>query len=261
MQRGAGLLALIALVGLPADTARAGVVPVLAELELRIGAPGVPVAFTTGASVVVNGSAAGPHVASLGLAAGEIATSSRIEPITDPAAFPIRGLQLTAANEAGLFAETTGGRLAGAMPLAGALRVCLFMPCSAAVANLSIPLAPVGGGGEAYATGAVSVTVMGAPWTTGTASVPLPIATYTAKGFAHGPLSGTTSTAEPGGVLQLVTPVRIGTSIPGDGQFIAMFGVLTLTVVPEPEVGVLLASGMLLIAAARRAAARRRIGQ
>ncbi|NIV49581.1 MAG: hypothetical protein GWN46_23675, partial [Gammaproteobacteria bacterium] len=38
---------------------------------------------------------------------------------------------------------------------------------------------------------------------------PPPIVTATRRGFAHAPVSTTTSTAQPGGVLQMVTPMQI----------------------------------------------------
>ena len=113
-------------------------------------------------------------------------------PITTPAAFPVAGLQITAANGAGDFVKPGGG----SMPILGVAKVCLFGPCSAAVANLEVPLDVVGVGGTTYVTGPVNVTVVGAPWTTGTAV----IGTSTVMGYSHGPASQTSSTAHASGV-------------------------------------------------------------
>ncbi len=72
-------------------------------------------------------------------------------------------------------------------------------------------------------------------------------------GFAHGPASATQSTtAQPGGVLSLVTPVFISTpflSIP----IVEAFSRMTLHFVPEPSTLLLLGSGIVaLLALGRR---------
>jgi hypothetical protein len=255
----AGLIGVLLVAMLP-GAVRASVLPVQAELSLVIasGASDLAVTASSTPAVVVNGSGGGSHIASLALASGALATTGIVEPVTDPAAHPIKGLQLTAANQTGLFAESVGGELGGTMPLTGALRLCLFGPCGAAIANLVVPLGVAGLGGTITGVGAVNVTVQGGPWTTGTASVGIVIGTPTAMGFAHGPASGTTSTAQPGGEIQLVTPIRVRTSIAGDGQYLALFGILRLTVVPEPGTGVLLACGVAGLVLSGRHAARRR---
>jgi hypothetical protein len=64
-------------------------------------------------------------------------------------------------------------------------------------------------------------------------------------GFAHGPASGTTSTAQPGGVLQLVTPNQVRTNLAlGSSRKVAILGELLARFIPEPGLLVLLGSGV-----------------
>jgi hypothetical protein len=70
------------------------------------------------------------------------------------------------------------------------------------------------------------------------------ITTMTAMGFVHGPASLTSSTAQPGGVVQLVTPAQIQTNLSlGSNQLIGTIGRLAITFIPEPDLGILLAVG------------------
>ena len=174
----------------------------------------------------------GSHINSLALAGGTFVTSSFVLPITDPAAAPIKGLQVTAANNAGSF---SGSPLGGVMGLSGATKVCLFLPCASATANLTVPFSPVGVGGVAYVTNAVNLTVVGAPWTTGTVQ----IGTSTAAG-GRAPAS---STAMASGTVGLVTPVFVSTNI-ALSAVVPVFGFLNLHFVPEPGTLVLLGSGI-----------------
>jgi hypothetical protein len=127
------------------------------------------------------------------------------------------------------------------MPLAGAAKVCLAHPCSLAVSNLVVPLAPVGSGGAAFVTAALNLTVLGAPWTTGTVA----IGTLTAMGGVA-PLS-TTATAN------LVTPIFVSTNI-GASSIVPVFGFLSLAI-PEPGTLVLLGSGVVALVAIGRSRA------
>jgi len=64
-------------------------------------------------------------------------------------------------------------------------------------------------------------------------------------GFAHGPASGTTSTAQPSGVLQLVTPNQVRTNLAlGSSRKVAILGELLVRFIPEPGLLVLLGSGV-----------------
>jgi hypothetical protein len=162
--------------------------------------------------------------------------------VTDPAAFPIAGVQVTAMNAAGNFTGDGDDDppLAGSMAILGVAKVCLFTPCNAGPpANVAVPLSNVGVGGTATVSALVNLTVIGAPWTTGTAAV----GTNTQMGLAHGPGSLTSSTALPGGVVQLVTPVFVSTNI-GASAVLPVFARATLQFIPEPGTLILLGSGI-----------------
>jgi hypothetical protein len=204
-----------------------------------VGIPGSGVAEVAGLG----------HLTSWSLGEGAFATEGLVVPLTTSGAAPVSGIQVTAHNGAGAFERSQGG----AMPILGVAKVCLFGPCSSAAANLVVPLSVVGAGGVATATGPVDVTVIGAPWTTGTAS----IGSVTAAGYARGPGSQTSSTAMPSGEIQLVTPIRILTNLPGDFAAIDAFGVLTLHFIPEPTTIALLGGGLIATAALGRRTRRR----
>ena len=171
-------------------------------------------------------------------------TAGFVLPVTDPSASPIKGVQATAANGAASFHATAGG-FGGTMPLAGQNKVCLFGPCSAAVANISVPLNVAGVGGSATVNAAVALTVLGAPWTTGTAQ----IGTVTAMGH----VSPVSSTGMASGTVSLVTPVFVSTNI-GASAVVPIFVVMDLTI-PEPGQLALMATsvaGLVAVGVARR---------
>ena len=239
-------LAALVMVAFVASAAHAVNVPFTGALGFQLLS--LPPVTVAGSGVaVVNGSGAGPHVNTLALAASVFETSDVVVPITDPAVAPIKGIQLTAVNGAGTI--TSG---AGALPLGGSAKVCLFGPCPSAVANLIVPLSAVGVGGASFITGSVELTVIGAPWTTGTAA----IGTITQMGYAHGPASNASSTGLPSGQMRLVTPIFVSTSI-GSSLVVPAWGILTLHFVPEPATMALLGGGLVLLAAAGRARLRR----
>jgi len=191
-----------------------------------------PVLIPGAGTAIINGSGGGSHINTLSLAGGTFATSGYVLPVTDPSAAPIKGLQVTVVNASGAFG---GAPLAGTMPLIGSTKVCLFGACSAAIANLNVPLSPVGAGGVAFVTAAVNITVVGAPWTAGTVA----IGTITAMGGA----TPASNTAQASGVVSLVTPVFVSTNI-GASAVVPVFGLLQLHFVPEPGTLVLLGSGI-----------------
>jgi hypothetical protein len=235
---------------LAASTAAAA--PRAVELDLRVSLGGFQ--FEVAGSGIAEVSSDGVHVVALTVPEGVVATSGAVFPATDPAVFPIRGVQITARNGAGTFAETAGGKLTGAMPIQGVAKVCLFEPCSSAPANVSLPLSVVGVGGTAAGAGPVSVTLRGAPWTAGTAAlVPGYLSTF---GLRHGPGSATSTTAQPGGELLLVTPIVVSTNI-GVGVTIPAFGFLDLRFAPEPGAAPLALASALALAALGRAHRRR----
>jgi len=232
MRKGSRVFLLAALV-LAADAARAGSLGFTGFLAIQV-ATLAPVAVP-GSGVATVGPSS--HLSSLALPASPFAGNAIVVPVTDPAAAPIQGIQATVHNAAGSFA---GGSLGGLMPLGGVAKVCLFSACPAPPpANVSVPISVVGAGGIAVAGMLVDVTVIGAPWTAGTAAV----GTLTAMGFQHGPASLTSSTASPSGAVRLVTPIFVSTNI-GASAVVPTFGVLDLHFVPEPTTLLLLGSGV-----------------
>jgi hypothetical protein len=240
------LAALAVVIAVPV---RAAVLPFQATLEVI--SVGASLTIPGSGTATVNASGAGLHLTAIQLPANAV-DGSAVLALTDPAAAPLTGYQLDAANLAGTIAETPSGTLRGAVGLAGILKVCLFGSggCVAPLANLSVPLTPVGqGGAPSTAAAAVNITVFGAPWTTGTAS----IGTLTQMGFAHGPASGTTTTAQVGGALRLVTPIFLTTNIgAGPNPIIPAFAILTLHFVPEPVTALLLGAGIVALCAMGR---------
>ena len=93
------------------------------------------------------------------------------------------------------------------------------------MANLTVPLTPIGAGGLASETGALNITVFGAPWTTGTVAIG-------------------------------VTPIRIRTNSGVDDP-VPGFMTLTLHFVPEPTTLVLLGTGIAALAMAGQRRAQR----
>jgi len=241
--QGSLLLVAAALLAVPA---RGAVLPFRGTLALQIavlppfGVAGSGIARASG------GSGASP-LDTLMLSASPFATTGRLQPVSNPSAFPIQGVLLTVHSGAGRF-DRSGGALRGAMPLFGVSKVCLFAPCSASPpGNLSIPLTEVGAGGVQVIATVVNVTVVGGVWTTGTAAV----GTITQMGFAHGPASLASSTFGDGGQLRLVAPGNILTNIAAS-TVVPVFATLSIQFVPEPTTLGLLALGIAALGAAGR---------
>lgn len=212
-------------------------------LTIRLGTFD-PILIPGAGTATVNGSSGGAHLTALTLPAGIFDVSKVIVAVTDPGASPVKQMQLTVANDSADFAGSGGsGSFGGPMVLQGALKVCLGNhPCSASVANLMVPLSAAGSGGYSQATAAVNLTVIGAPWTTGIAS----IGTITYMGGVS-PLSATDA-------IELVTPIFISTNI-APSRVIAAFGFLSLDglAVPEPGTLAMLGAGIAaLVAYGRR---------
>ena len=243
MRQGLTGILLAALLGIPASASGAQL-PYAGVLFAPV--LNLPIAFPASGTAQVGG--AGNHIETLSLDPGDMG-GMLVFPVNDPAAAPIVAIELTLANGAGAFAESAG-QLGGPMALSGVTRICLFDPvCTTAV---SVPLTSggtrgIGLGGTVTGGNPLffNVTVIGAPWTTGTAFVTsLFGGTSTQQGFRHGPLSGTgSSAAQGGGVVSLVTPIRVVTDL-GLGQSFSSFARLTVTLVPEPGTALLLGAGV-----------------
>ncbi len=101
---------------------------------------------------------------------------------------------------------------------------------------------------------AIRISLEAAPWTVHTATAidqtddntgTAAFHNVTRMGFAHGPGSGTTSTAQPSGVLQIVTPNQVRTNLTlGSSVKVGILGELLVHFIPEPGLLVLLGSGI-----------------
>lgn len=157
-------------------------------------------------------------------------------------------------------------------PITGNLRLCIVnVGCNN---FLDVPLTVsgtqgLGLGGTVAVNGfgkGTHLSVIGAPWTVADATV---TGIYTTNamilnnfrvpssvvvhGFVHGPVSGTSSTARTGAVIQLVAPNRIATNLSGYLQGFPAFSTLTVHILtPEPGTFVLLGLGLALLGAGRR---------
>ena len=199
-------------------------------------------------------------------------------PITDSAVGgPIKTVEITSLRinpqvQGGIFAPISGATgtsptplSLATMPLTGTIRLCLFYAgCNSGAITQVLGQQTTGGaytgvgvGGtvsfSSTGTGGVRMSIYGTPWTLGTVSVSNltpggSITTLTAMGYARGPLSNTSTTALPGGVLQLVTASQVITKgIPDspypDGEPSGRIHTLRLEFIPEPGLLLLLGSG------------------
>jgi hypothetical protein len=166
----------------------------------------------------------------------------------------------------GAASTSTGG---GILPLGGTVKYCLLS--TACTQYLAVVLTQpttvngvpgpgtkgVGVGGLITGgfPGGVIISLQAAPWTIKTATVIDQITTpptyfgdqefvtWVAEGWAHAPVSTTTSTAQPGGMLQLVTPNQIVTRGPSNEKM-GSFVILVIRFIPEPGLLLLLGSGV-----------------
>jgi len=237
------------------------------------GVPGGGVATVNGSAGVVSA-----HLNTLRLAAsrGHV-TGTFINYVTDPeelgngvAAIMFEGVQGgdgTLGPISGGAASTSTGNV-GTMPVAGLVRLCLLN--TACSMSLTLPFTQpttvngvpgtganglgIGASGTLGGYGGIRMSLQWGPWTIKTMTVIDHITTtgeertfvpVVQKGWAHDPASTTSSTAQPGGMLQLVTPNQVYTNLPfGSTDKIASSAMLLIRFIPEPGLLLLLGSGV-----------------
>jgi hypothetical protein len=242
--------------------------------------PSPPFVFTHdsgtfgGGGVSVNGSSGLGHLTTLRVPPQDFAGlgGQATVPMTDPYFFVTepQSLRATAVFGGGTFAPISGAAASTSPltqntgPVPGIVKICILLPNC--VSHIPIPLTAGGTRGMGlgglitvggFDASPLEVSVSGAPWTIKTVAVSgLPttnggFTTATAVGFAHGPESGTSSAADIGGVIQLVTPVRVETSV-GGWKVLPLFGTLRIHITPEPGTLLLFGSGIAALAIAAR---------
>jgi hypothetical protein len=225
--------------------------------------------------------AAGDHINTVSVGTGTAGgvpglSLNAIMPVTDPivSAAGIVSVRLTniragfvagpnnnmgvAAGISGAIASTTTPATGLAtIPSQGMVRICLLVPgCAGNLpldAGQTVNGVAIGGGVGGLLTiggvGSIRISILGAPYTAKTITIfnrtnNGAIVTFTEKGFAHGPLSNTSSTGQTSGVLQLVTANHTSTlGVPGNADISGQFSRIFVHFIPEPGLLLLLGSG------------------
>ena len=235
-----------------AGSARAAPVPFTGTLELQLGT--FPAAVIPGAGTALVSGDGSFHLLSLtlpGYTFGPFTTTIPATTIPTVPSVRFTGIRNLSGTFTGIWTPPVGGW----MGVYGVVKLCfIFAPdCAAAV---RVPLSPTGSwrgfgiGGTQTATGSVNVTLSNAPWTLGQPwmTIQTPSGGVTTPvlpaGFAHGPASLTSSTAQLSGVVQLVTATKVYTSLTGALPEVPLTGVMTIHFLPEPSTFVLLPAGI-----------------
>jgi hypothetical protein len=235
---------------------------------LRLQFSTFPLTATAGAltvtgagSAVVNGSGTTAHLNSLTLGGstfGPVTTTLLVSPwSTGVQSVRYAGIKNLAGSFAGLSGGPPGG---GVMGLQGLAKLCVFSSWACDSAGIGVPLTPsaatgFGIGGTQIVPTSIVLTVQHAGWTVGqpVMTIHTPGSTLTTPalpgGFAHGPASLTSSTAQLSGVVQLVTVSKVFTSLTSAIPELPLIGVLNLHFVPETGTLVLLGVGVAALAA------------
>jgi len=236
-----------------------------------------PIYITGGGVATLNGSTGGvpAHLGMIRLAAsrGGITGTATITEFTDPetAGNGIAAIILQGAGGTGTLGPisgalvSTGALTMNIMPVRGIAKVCLLSTtCTDYIPLLLSQHTPMSGVigvgvggtivGTSPGTGMIRISLQAAPWTVKTATAIdqtddntglSAFHNVTRMGFAHGPASGTTSTAQPSGVLQIVTPNQVRTNLPfGSSAKVATIAQVLIHFIPEPGLLLLIGSGV-----------------
>jgi hypothetical protein len=255
-------------------SASAAMLNVDGTLSTELGTD-LPVLSNTFSGVAtVNGSVGGvpAHLDAVRLAGSRIiGSTSAMVAITDPnvAANGIASVRINATIGTGTLGPISGAIQSTTtltqktLPIRGLSKVCLF----STACGLFLPLELTqNNGAKGVGIGGlltigkgslINISIEAAPWTIKTHTKVDHITTpmtangvkkfinVTDMGFAHDPSSGTTSTAQPSGVVQLISPMQVRTNLAaGSSVKISLFSILDLHFIPEPGMLLLLGSGV-----------------
>ncbi len=233
---------------------------------------------TLGGVATVNNSAGAipAHLNLLRVAGSRLAgATTQMVAITDPtvSANGIASLRITAQLGTGTLGPISGGAASttvltkNVLPIRGISKVCLlstqctnFLPLQLTKHAATSAVKGVGIGGLltiGAGTNPIRISIEAAPWTIKTATVidqittpmtPMGVKVFinvSGKGFAHDPSSTTTNTAQPSGVVQLISPMQIVTNLTsGSNAKLSQFTTLRIHFIPEPGMLLLLGSGV-----------------
>jgi hypothetical protein len=192
------------------------------------------------------------------------------------AANGIVSIQIAAELGTGSFAPISGGASSGSLltknilPVRGLSKLCLVstsctqnlpleltQPTNTTTPSPMIKGVGIGGLLTIGGTSPIRISIEAAPWTIKQAvkidQITTPMTpggvkvfiNVTRAGFAHEPASGTTSTAQPSGVVQLISPMQTVTNLTsGSNAKLSLFSTLTVHFIPEPGMLLLIGSGV-----------------
>ncbi|MDJ0848366.1 MAG: hypothetical protein QNK04_08320 [Myxococcota bacterium] len=247
-----------------------------------------PIVTTGGGVATINGSAGLGHIDSLRLAGSRGGVSADVATllVTDPDTLGnsiAAILYIGVGGGTGTFAPVSGAVQSttaltqNVLPVPGVSRICLvsticndFLDLIFTEQTVNGDTIGIGVGGLLTVGGdsPIKISLQAAPWTLKTVSVLDQILTTgkvntetiarTYAGFVHDPASGTTSTAQPSGVVQLVTPSQIKTNLPfGTAEVQSSAITLRIHFIPEPGLILLLGSGVVGLVLLGRSRSRR----
>ena len=231
----------------------AGAAPLNFQGTLTIQIGNLPAMVTTGGGVAtLNGANGIPsHLVSLAIAAsrGNVGGTATVL-VTDPGALAgvkaiVGQFQLGTGTLAPIPGAPPPLLTKSVLPVGGVLKFCqLSAACTSFIPLVLTQPTGTGGikglgvGGTVTASnGMTQVSLFGRPW-----AVKATPSTFPVNFFVHGPASGTTSTAQPGGEVVLVTPAKIHSNLSQDN--VGVLTQLTVRFIPEPGTLLLLGSGV-----------------
>jgi hypothetical protein len=227
-------------------------------------------ATATGLATLHTSSSTSSHLSTVTAAFAPDLSLNETISVTDPTAAPITSVVLTSirgrpdlqggiiGNISGALANTNLGVLPNTIPSTGKVTICLLVggiPCAGQL-NLVVggtsAGVQIGGGVGGILTigglGAIRISVVGAPYTLKTISAVNrtengDFDVFSEHGFAHGPGSLTSTTAQTSGVLQTVTANHTTVIGPGDNDMSGNMSRVLTHFIPEPGLLLLFGSG------------------